>query len=287
MDSRGRVANPNYGKGVVRKTVGGAKETIADAFDGLRPQASTSNSFDYSSTNSPNSSPNGSTNQYDTPHNQGVGNNSHVNPPSNNMSNSTTKSGGGASAPHWSTEPMDPGHNKLSRGGGLKGYMLATLATLATGAVNAEAGEFVAGAMSLFDPIAHLSGTPLGSSAFGGDEMKQMNYEIYQKLSQSNNPNDIAYAHALKQNGFNYLPESFPGHSTSYNPIRIDKFNQIDDKAIEKEYEAIAMQNNIAETKEVAEQSNDKMDMQTAQMEKLEEQLEKVKKMKAKVIPKA
>jgi hypothetical protein len=97
MDSRGRVANPNYGKGVVRKTVGGAKETIADAFDGLRPQASTSNSFDYSSTNSPNSSPNGSTNQYDTPHNQGVGNNSHVNPPSNNMSNSTTKSGGGAS----------------------------------------------------------------------------------------------------------------------------------------------------------------------------------------------
>jgi hypothetical protein len=89
MDSRGRVANPNYGKGVVRKASGG----VVDAFDGLRPQASTSNSFDYSSTNSPN----GSTNQYDTPHNQGVGNNSHVNPPSNNMSNSTTKSGGGAS----------------------------------------------------------------------------------------------------------------------------------------------------------------------------------------------
>jgi hypothetical protein len=93
MDSKGRVANPNYGKGVVRKTVGGAKETIADAFDSLAGGKT--------STQAPadtyNSSPNGSTNQYDTPHNQSVSNNSHGNPPSNNMSNSTTKSGGGAS----------------------------------------------------------------------------------------------------------------------------------------------------------------------------------------------
>jgi hypothetical protein len=88
MDSRGRVANPNYGKGVVSRTASGTWNALAG----------TSEDFTQVDTSKPlNQSTNGSTNQYDTPHNQGVGNNSHVNPPSNNMSNSTTKSGGGAS----------------------------------------------------------------------------------------------------------------------------------------------------------------------------------------------
>jgi len=257
--------------------------SYANDFDGLTGGPSSSQASD--------GSPNSSSNARHSPNNgqTDYGSNNrreHVNPPSNDIHNSstnTTETASGGRPAHspmnFTAEPADIAHTKLSpqgkfHMGGIKGLAFQVGALLGISAIDSEAGEIVGNAMNVVDPTSYIMGQSLGDGSFGGDERKQMNYKLAQSLRAKGDAESLKEALEIEKNGYN-LP------STVYSSPNLTRNQQIlhgiPQSKLDEETKDMALTSNTSETKEIVAKSSDQMDKLEASLKDQDKKLEEMK----------